>query len=120
MNENIKIPWSVGDIGWAILKRSVKKSTECDKCKHVSHSSVYTDEVRECKISSVILTFRKDVSSINPSSDKIVHDYWYSVAFDIGDSSYPEHGRFTYGSQVSNVFASREEAESFLKEGEDT
>lgn len=103
MKKTVESPWSPGDIGWAILGRSVEKKSHCEECGHHSRESEYVQEVRECQI---------DVVDIHLTKQGVT--YWYTAGFDIGDTRYDT--RFTYGTNgVKNIYATREEAEAALK-----
>ena len=93
MKQTIEVPWSVGDIVWGILDRSDRQSVQCKECKHTSYEPVHTIEVKQCQIDAIHLTV-----STNP-----LH-LWYAVNFN------------GYGVQLSNVYASRKEAEDALSQ----
>lgn len=104
MKQIVESPWSVGDIGWAILSRSVEKKSSCDACGHHSRDSKYVEEVRECQI---------DVVDIHLTKEGV--KFWYTCGFDVGDTKYDT--RFSYGTNgIKNVYATREEAEKALEE----
>jgi hypothetical protein len=102
MKQTIEVPWSVGDTCWALLERSQVSSVECLICNHVARESLRSTEVRECHIDSIEVTIRKGEVT-----------FWYRAGFDIGETD-PSCGRFTYGSSVKEVFATREEANAAI------
>jgi hypothetical protein len=106
MKQTVELPWSVGDIGWAIYTSSVKRSKHCAECGHTSTDATRIEEIRECKIDSIDYSLSKDGSR-----------FYYRVAFDLGESEKYDgkYGRFTYGMNVSEVFAFCEEAYASLK-----
>jgi hypothetical protein len=109
MKQTIEIPWSVGDVCWSILERTVKQNVPCKTCNHISQKTNRTPEAKECVIDSI------DVSISEGPSTKI-DILWYHVAFDVGDKTFlnTSTGRWTYGTNVPNVWATREEAEAAL------
>jgi hypothetical protein len=104
MKQTIEVPWSIGDTGWALLERSHRTSVTCKECCHTSNESIHITEVRECEIDSMEINLSK--------GDEVLH-IWYRVGFDIGVID-PECGRFTFGTSVPEIFATREEADAAL------
>lgn len=104
MKQTIEAPWSIGDIGWAILRRSIRKKSTCDKCEHSHDDSYYEQVVRECQVDAISIHI--DARGIK---------YWYTAGFNIGETY--NGSRFTYGTNsVENIYATREEAEKALEE----